>query len=250
MVRHSETLLPPQPSCPQGRQECAVVTTRCGTRHGPQAISDEGPKVATTGVPTAAPFTGFNTTGLTGTSVSSITGNGAAYTVTVRTGAWDGTLRLAVGTTGSIKDAAGWPLAAGMVSPSPYQMSHLRFTAVPGALTTLKSGEPCSMAVAVAGGTGARSYQWYRDGAAKTYETVDGATGPVLNIPRVWAEDRGWYYCEVADAHETIQSPPARLEVQAVLPAAGLAGLCFAAAAVALAGARRTRLYPFRRARL
>ena len=206
-----------------------------------------------TGVPTAAPFTGFNTTGLTGTSVSSISGTGAAYTVTVRTGAWDGTLRLAVGTTGPVKDAAGWPLAAGMVSPSPYQMSHLRFTAVPDALTTLKSGEPCRMAVAVAGGTGARSYQWHRDGAAKEYEPVDGATSPVLDISRVWIEDEGWYYCEVADAHETIQSPPARLEVQAVLPAAGAGGLALAAALLTFAGARATRsvrLYPFRRTRL
>ncbi len=53
VVRHSDTLLPPQPSSPQGRQGCAEVTTRLGTRHGPHAISDDGPKSATTGVPTA-----------------------------------------------------------------------------------------------------------------------------------------------------------------------------------------------------
>jgi hypothetical protein len=34
-VRHSLILLPPQPSLPHGRHGWSLVTTRCGTRHGP-----------------------------------------------------------------------------------------------------------------------------------------------------------------------------------------------------------------------
>jgi len=55
VVRHSDTLPPPQPSMPHGRQGCAVDTiTRACTRHGPHSCSPEGPNRATTGVPIAA----------------------------------------------------------------------------------------------------------------------------------------------------------------------------------------------------
>jgi hypothetical protein len=189
--------------------------------------------------------------------VQSITGGGASYTVTVQTGAWDGTVRLAVGTTGAVRDTAGWPLATGQVSAAGYQMTHLHFTAVPDALITVDSGDPCSMSVAVAGGTGARSYQWHFDDAVKAGSALPGETGPVLEIPRVSLEDDGVYHCEVIDTHETIQSPPTRLAVQAVLPAAGVTALLAAALSLALAGALAVRqgrvprrLYPFRRARL
>src|SRR5437762_10319751 len=52
--RQSELLLPPQPLSWHGRHACMVeVTTRCGTRHGPQMRSSLGPNQATTGVPAA-----------------------------------------------------------------------------------------------------------------------------------------------------------------------------------------------------
>src|SRR5207244_5532227 len=55
VVRHSDTLPPPQPSLPQGRHGCSVeATTRCGTCHGPHSTSPLGPNRATTGVPIAA----------------------------------------------------------------------------------------------------------------------------------------------------------------------------------------------------
>ncbi len=55
VVRHSETLPPPQPSRPQGRHECCGdATTRCATRQGPHAISLDGPNSASAGVPIAA----------------------------------------------------------------------------------------------------------------------------------------------------------------------------------------------------
>src|SRR6185436_12633086 len=53
-VRHSLTLLTPQPSTPQGRQLCVVVTTRCSTFHGPHTTSLLGPNSATVGTPIAA----------------------------------------------------------------------------------------------------------------------------------------------------------------------------------------------------
>src|SRR5207237_2915465 len=51
-------------------------------------------------------------TGTSGASVSSVTGSGSSYTVTVATGA-DGTLRLDLVDDGSIVDATGNPLASG-----------------------------------------------------------------------------------------------------------------------------------------
>src|SRR5439155_2428042 len=55
VVRHSDTLPPPQPSLPQGRHGCSVdATIRCGTCHGPHSTSPLGPNNATTGVPIAA----------------------------------------------------------------------------------------------------------------------------------------------------------------------------------------------------
>src|SRR5216683_1743806 len=53
-VRHSLTLPPPQPSRPQGRQVCRVVTMRRSTFHGPHSFSPLGPNSATVGVPIAA----------------------------------------------------------------------------------------------------------------------------------------------------------------------------------------------------
>jgi hypothetical protein len=86
---------------------------------------------------------------------------------------------------------------------------------------------------------GTRTYQWHFDGAAKADAALPGETEPTLDISHARPEDGGVYYCEVADAHETIQSPPARLKVQAVLPVFGMTGLFLTAAVLALAGARR-----------
>jgi hypothetical protein len=65
-----------------------------------------------TGVNTAAPFSDFalSTTGVTGASITKVTGSGAAYTVTVNTGRGNGTIRLDVVNDGSVKDVANIPL--------------------------------------------------------------------------------------------------------------------------------------------
>ncbi|MBI1797420.1 MAG: autotransporter-associated beta strand repeat-containing protein [Candidatus Eisenbacteria bacterium] len=53
---------------------------------------------------------GLTTTGLSGTSVSAVSGSGAVYTVTVNTGTGSGTIRLDVLDDDTIVDAAGNPL--------------------------------------------------------------------------------------------------------------------------------------------
>ncbi len=189
-----------------------------------------------TGVPTTAPFTGFSATGISGTSVLSVTGTGADYTVTVKSGTVDGPLGLAVNIGGAVQDGAGWPLAAGMVSATDYALSHLRFTAVPPALTVVDMGNPCGFSVEVSGGTGARSFQWYIEDGAKAWSALSDEVYPALDIAHAGNRDAGLYYCEVTDAHETIESPQARLQVQSYLPVAGGAGLVAVAVVVALAG--------------
>ncbi len=61
-----------------------------------------------TGVNTAAPFSDFilSTTGVAGTSITSVIGSGSTYTVTVNTGSGNGTIRLDVVDDNSIADSA------------------------------------------------------------------------------------------------------------------------------------------------
>jgi LasA protease len=61
-----------------------------------------------TGVNTEAPFNDFilSTTGLAGTSITSVTGSGSTYTVTVNTGSGNGTIRLDLVDDNSIVDSA------------------------------------------------------------------------------------------------------------------------------------------------
>jgi hypothetical protein len=58
----------------------------------------------------AADFS-LTTTGISGASVTGVSGSGAAYTVTVSTGSGSGTLRLDIPNTASIADVAGNPLS-------------------------------------------------------------------------------------------------------------------------------------------
>jgi len=80
---------------------------------------------AVTGVSTSAPFDDFTltTTGLTGGSISSVSGSGDTYTVTVNTGSGDGTIRLDVNDSGTnIQDLAGNPLSWGFTSGEVYDI--------------------------------------------------------------------------------------------------------------------------------
>ncbi|MBV9497189.1 MAG: DNA/RNA non-specific endonuclease, partial [Acidobacteria bacterium] len=76
---------------------------------------------AVTGVSTSN-FT-LTTTGVTGASVTNVSGSGTTYTVTVSTGSGDGTIRLDVGTGGAVVDAAGNAFATAFTSGETYTVS-------------------------------------------------------------------------------------------------------------------------------
>ena len=65
-----------------------------------------------TGVDTTAPFSDFalHTSGLTGAAITGVSGSGATYTVTAKTGAGIGTIRLDIVDNDSIKGAGNRPL--------------------------------------------------------------------------------------------------------------------------------------------
>jgi hypothetical protein len=65
-----------------------------------------------TGVSSSAPFDDFalTVTGIMGASISSVSGSGDTYTVTVNTGAGNGTIRLDVTDDDSIRDSNNYPL--------------------------------------------------------------------------------------------------------------------------------------------
>ncbi len=77
---------------------------------------------AVTGVDTSAPFNDFSLTssGLTGASVSAVSGSGKVYTVTVTTGSGNGTLRLNVVDNNSIVDIASNPLGGSIAGDGNY----------------------------------------------------------------------------------------------------------------------------------
>jgi hypothetical protein len=72
--------------------------------------------------------TDFNltTSGITGAAVSTVTGSGTTYTVTVATGKGNGTIRLNVLNNGSIKDVPGNPLASAYTSGQSYTVNKIR----------------------------------------------------------------------------------------------------------------------------
>ena len=72
--------------------------------------------------PTFNDFTLTTSSGINSASVSGVSGSGATYTVSVNTGSGNGTLRLNVGTGGSIMDAALNPLTAGFTSGQIYSV--------------------------------------------------------------------------------------------------------------------------------
>ncbi|MCU1228375.1 MAG: polymorphic outer membrane protein [Acidobacteria bacterium] len=62
----------------------------------------------------------LTTTGVTGASVSNVTGSGASYTVTVSTGSGDGTIRLDVVSNGTILGPTSVPMSSGFTSGEVY----------------------------------------------------------------------------------------------------------------------------------
>jgi DNA/RNA endonuclease G (NUC1) len=67
----------------------------------------------------------LTTTGVTGTSVTNVTGSGTTYTVTANTGSGSGTIRLDVQTGGTIIDAAGNLLQTGFTGGQTYTIERV-----------------------------------------------------------------------------------------------------------------------------
>ncbi|MCX8125984.1 MAG: S8 family serine peptidase, partial [Dehalococcoidia bacterium] len=86
----------------------------------------------------------LTTTGITGAGVSSVGGSGATYTVTVNTGAGDGTLRLDLNASGTgIKNLADVPLVGGFTGGEVYTIDK----SIPAVLSiTRASSNPTSAA--------------------------------------------------------------------------------------------------------
>ncbi len=72
--------------------------------------------------PTFDDFSLTTSSGITGAFVTSVSGSDTTYTVTVNTGTGNGTLRLNVGTGGSIADAVNNPLEAGFTTGQIYSI--------------------------------------------------------------------------------------------------------------------------------
>jgi photosystem II stability/assembly factor-like uncharacterized protein len=91
-----------------------------------------------TGVNTSAPFSDFaiNTSGLTGASISKVTGTEAVYTVSVNTGTGLGSLRLDVMDDDSIKDAYNIPLGGAGIGNGNYLYAD-GYTVTQGARITI-----------------------------------------------------------------------------------------------------------------
>jgi len=65
----------------------------------------------------------LTTTGLTGTSITNVSGSGAVYTVTANTGSGSGTLRLDVIDNDSIEDGSAHPLNSGFTGGQAYEVN-------------------------------------------------------------------------------------------------------------------------------
>jgi len=99
------------------------------------------------------------------------------------------------------------------------------------------AGSGYTFTVLASGGYPPLHYTWKKDGVP-----VTGATGSIYAIPVLHRHHEGSYTVEVADDHvDATESYPAFLAVNAVLPAAGLAGLAVLVAAGMLLGAIRVR---------
>ncbi len=104
-------------------------------------------------------------------------------------------------------------------------------------LVSITVGASHTFSVSVTGNVGELSYQWYFDGADKSYAPIQDAEDAAYSIESAALGDSGFYYCEVSDASATVQSPPVQLSVIVGVPVAHLAGVALLAAACMLLGA-------------
>ena len=75
----------------------------------------------------------LTTTGLTGTSITNVSGSGAVYTITANTGSGSGTLRLDVIDDDSIQDGGANPLSGGFTGGQLYEVNQMTLLSTGGA---------------------------------------------------------------------------------------------------------------------
>jgi len=151
-----------------------VVVSSVRSNPNPSALASVGYTVRFSKPVTGVDKTDFSltVTGLSGASVSSVSGSGAVYTVMMKTGSGNGTLRLNVIDDDSIKDSSGNPL--GGVGPGNGNFTSGEVYAVIKTLTITGN----------AGDAGVVLH--YTDGTAKT--ATSGSNGHYsISVPYKWS---------------------------------------------------------------
>ncbi|SEL60939.1 gliding motility-associated C-terminal domain-containing protein [Chitinophaga rupis] len=168
-----------------------------------------------TGVTTSA-FT-LTTTGLTGASITSVSGSGTTYTVTVNTGTGDGTLRLDVNGTGISPTVSPAPFITGQVYTIDKTAPTTTITATPPVLTNSSSGtftftsnEAGTFEASLDGGpytaaTSPRTYTGLADGSHTFSVRAIDAAGNVAVTPASYT----WTVDQTAPNTTITSAPPA-----------------------------------------
>lgn len=98
---------------------------------------------------------------------------------------------------------------------------------VPGEIIGRRRGESLEMRVIVQGNIGDVSYQWYFEplNELKVGTPIPGETDDTLFIQSVDYIHAGYYWCEVSDQYDTIQTPRVQVYVVSEIPVMGWIGL-------------------------
>jgi len=161
-----------------------------------------------------APFADFFLSGTASGTITSVTGSGNTYTVTVATGAQEGTLRLNVSAAGPLEDDLNRGLDADYTSGPIYQIEWIHFTLWPPATVTAYLGTDHTLEAFAAGGAPPLQYQWYKSDDNITFTPIPGATDANLLLPNVDPQTAGYYYCEAYNAYDTVLSPTSQVIVE------------------------------------
>lgn len=160
-----------------------------------------------------ASFADFFLSGTASGTITSVTGSGNTYTVTVSTGAQEGTLRLDLSAAGPLEDDLNRGLDADYTSGPAYQIEWMRFTIWPPATTTAYLGADYTLEAFATGGAPPLQYQWYKSDDNIAFTPIPGATDANLLLQNVDAQTAGYYYCEAYNAYDSILSPTTQLTV-------------------------------------
>lgn len=161
----------------------------------------------------AAPFADFYLSGTASGAITSVTGSGNTYTVTVAVGVQEGTLRLDLSATGPLEDDLNRGLDADYTSGPEYQIEWIHFTLWPPATVTAYMGSDYTLEAFATGGAPPLQYQWYKSDDNITFTPIPGAIDANLLLPNVDAQTAGYYYCEASNAYDAVQSPTSQVIV-------------------------------------